>query len=235
MMTQIDRNEVKRLVSQKAQLVEVLPKAEYEQEHLPGAMHIFLKQLDRKSAAQLNREQPLIVYCHDYQWDMSARAAWRLVSLGFAQVFRYTAGKADWSAYGLPTEGKSVTPNRAGNLARRDVPTCSLSDRADTVRQQLQKNGVKLCAVLNEHRVLLGQISTEHVESQAGSTAEEIMTSAPTTFRPNAAFEDLCEFFKAHKAETVWVTTNDGELVGLLHRVDVERAEPQIEQPACMH
>jgi CBS-domain-containing membrane protein len=115
------------------------------------------------------------------------------------------------------------------------VPTCSLSDRADTVRQQLQKNGVKLCAVLNEHRVLLGLISTEHVESQAGSTAEEIMTSAPTTFLPNAAFEDLCEFFKAHKAETVWVTTNDGELVGLLHRVDVERAEPQIEQPACMH
>jgi rhodanese-related sulfurtransferase len=67
MMTQIDRNEVKRLVSQKAQLVEVLPKAEYEQEHLPGAMHIFLKQLDRKSAAELKREQPLIVYCHDYQ------------------------------------------------------------------------------------------------------------------------------------------------------------------------
>jgi len=66
-MTQIDRNEVKRLVSEKAQLVEVLPKAEYEPEHLPEAMHIFLKQLDRKSAAQLNREQPLIVYCHDYQ------------------------------------------------------------------------------------------------------------------------------------------------------------------------
>jgi CBS domain-containing protein len=61
------------------------------------------------------------------------------------------------------------------------------------------------------------------------------MTSAPTTFRPNAAFEDLCEFFQAHKAETVWVTTNDGELVGLLHREDVERAEPKIEQPACMH
>jgi hypothetical protein len=31
MMTQVDRNEVKRLISQGAQLVEVLPKAEYEQ------------------------------------------------------------------------------------------------------------------------------------------------------------------------------------------------------------
>src|SRR6266851_8055922 len=166
---------------------------------------------------------------------MSARAAWRLVSGDFAQVFRYTAGKADWSAYGLPTEGKSVTPNRAGNLARRDVPACSLSDSADTVRQQLRKNGAKLCAVLNEHRVLLGQISAEKVESQTDGTVEEIMAPAPTTLRPNAALEKLCQFFKAHDAETVWVTTNDGELLGLLYREDMQRAEPKAEEPACMH
>jgi CBS-domain-containing membrane protein len=166
---------------------------------------------------------------------MSARAAWRLVSLSFAEVFRYTAGKADWSAYGLPTEGKSVTPNRASYLARRDVPTCSLSDRADAIRQKLQNNDAKLCAVLNEQRVLLGELALEKVESQADRTVEEIMTSAPTTIRPNAALEKLCEFFKAHKAETLWVTTNDGELLRLLHREDVERVEPKGEQPACMH
>jgi rhodanese-related sulfurtransferase len=67
MLTQIDRNQVKMLVSQGARLVEVLPKAEYEEEHLPGAINLFLKHLDRESAAQLNREQPIIVYCHDYQ------------------------------------------------------------------------------------------------------------------------------------------------------------------------
>jgi CBS-domain-containing membrane protein len=166
---------------------------------------------------------------------MSARAAWRLVSLGFARVFRYTAGKADWSAYGLPTEGTSVTPNRAGNLARREVPTCSLNDRAEAIRQQLRKNGAKVLAVLNEQRVLLGEISAEQVESGADASAEELMTSGPTTLRPNVKFPSLCGFFKAHKAETVWVTTNDGELLGLLHREDVERAEPKVEQPACLH
>jgi len=166
---------------------------------------------------------------------MSARAAWRLVSLAFPQVFRYTAGKADWSAYGLPTEGKSVTPNRAGNLARRDVATCSLSDSADTVGQQLRKNGGTLCAVFNEHRVLLGQISAQKVESETDSMAEGIMTSAPTTLRPNAALEKLSQFFKAHDAETIWVTTNDGELLGLLYREDVKRAEPKAEEPARMH
>jgi rhodanese-related sulfurtransferase len=67
MMTQVDRNEVKRLLSQGAQLVEVLPRAEYEEEHLAGGINIFLKHLDPKSAAPLNREQPIIVYCHDYQ------------------------------------------------------------------------------------------------------------------------------------------------------------------------
>ena len=92
-----------------------------------------------------------------------------------------------------------------------------------------------MCAVLNEHRVLLGQISAERVESAIDTTSEEIMTPAPTTLRPNVKLEKLCEFFKAHNAETVWVTTNDGELLGLLHREDVQRAAPKIEEPACMH
>ena len=164
---------------------------------------------------------------------MSARAAWRLVSLAFAQVFRYTAGKADWSAYGLPTEGKSVTPNRAVNLARQDMSTCRLSDRVDAIRQELRKNGAKVCAVLNEQGVLLGQIRAEQVESGSDTSVEQIMTSGPITLRPNAKFQRLCEFFKAHRDEAVWVTTNDGELLGLVHREDVERAEPKVDQPAC--
>ena len=32
---------------------------------------------------------------------MSNRAAWRLESLGFTQVYRYTAGKRDWFAFGF--------------------------------------------------------------------------------------------------------------------------------------
>ena len=64
----IDRNEVQRLVAEKhAQLVEVLPAPEYEQEHLPGAINIPLKELNRQTAMQLDRSRPVIVYCHDYQ------------------------------------------------------------------------------------------------------------------------------------------------------------------------
>ena len=64
----IDRHEVQRLLAERqAQLVEVLPEAEFEDEHLPGAINVPLKTLDRERAQQLDRERPVIVYCHDYQ------------------------------------------------------------------------------------------------------------------------------------------------------------------------
>ena len=67
MPTAIFRDEVRRLVEEGIQLVEVLPREEYEEEHLPGAINIPLKELDRKTAARLKRDAPVIVYCHDYQ------------------------------------------------------------------------------------------------------------------------------------------------------------------------
>jgi rhodanese-related sulfurtransferase len=67
MPTPIDRDGVQRLLSQGAQLVEVLPEAEYEEEHLPGAINIPLKTLDAETTRRLERERPVIVYCNDYQ------------------------------------------------------------------------------------------------------------------------------------------------------------------------
>ncbi len=55
------------MIDQGAQLVEVLPPAEYEDEHLPGAINIPLKELDHETTRQLERERPVIVYCYDYQ------------------------------------------------------------------------------------------------------------------------------------------------------------------------
>jgi rhodanese-related sulfurtransferase len=47
------RHELRRLVDEEhAQLVEVLPKDEYDEEHLPGALHLPLKQLDAHAAAR---------------------------------------------------------------------------------------------------------------------------------------------------------------------------------------
>jgi rhodanese-related sulfurtransferase len=67
MPTPIDRDEVQRLLAEGAELVDVLPPAEYEEEHLPGAINIPLKELDAETTRRLERERPVIVYCHDYQ------------------------------------------------------------------------------------------------------------------------------------------------------------------------
>jgi len=63
----IDRGGVQRLVADGAQLVEVLPRPEYEEEHIAGAINLPLKELNRETARQLDRDRPVIVYCKDYQ------------------------------------------------------------------------------------------------------------------------------------------------------------------------
>ena len=65
MPTIIDREDVQRLLKNGAQLVDVLPENDYEQDHLPGAINIPLPILDRNSVANLDRRRPVIVYCHD--------------------------------------------------------------------------------------------------------------------------------------------------------------------------
>jgi rhodanese-related sulfurtransferase len=66
MPTPIGRDELQRLVRHEgAQLVEVLPSDEYEDEHLPNAISIPLKTLDGRSTSELDRLRPVIVYCYD--------------------------------------------------------------------------------------------------------------------------------------------------------------------------
>jgi rhodanese-related sulfurtransferase len=67
MPTTIDRGQVQKLTAAGGQLVEVLPREEYEEEHLPGAINVPLKELNRETAQRLERSRPVIVYCHDYQ------------------------------------------------------------------------------------------------------------------------------------------------------------------------
>jgi len=67
MATELGRDEVRRLLAEGAQLIEVLPAEEYVEEHLPGAVNIPLKELDRERVRELDRSRPVIVYCHDYQ------------------------------------------------------------------------------------------------------------------------------------------------------------------------
>ena len=62
----IRRHELQSLMVDGAQLVEVLPADDYEEEHLPGAINIPVKQLDAEKTAVLDKGKPVVVYCWDY-------------------------------------------------------------------------------------------------------------------------------------------------------------------------
>ena len=66
----IDTDGLRRLLlGGDVQLVEVLPAAEYELEHLPGARHLPLTGLTRRAVrdAGLDPARPVVAYCFDYQ------------------------------------------------------------------------------------------------------------------------------------------------------------------------
>jgi rhodanese-related sulfurtransferase len=59
-------DEVRRLLEEGAQLVDVLEPEEYQHSHLPGAISIPLKELNETTARRLDRSKPVIVYCNDF-------------------------------------------------------------------------------------------------------------------------------------------------------------------------
>ena len=64
-VTPVDLRDLRRLLENGGQLVEVLPPQEYGEQHLPGAVNIPLKDLDAASTARLDRSRPVVVYCWD--------------------------------------------------------------------------------------------------------------------------------------------------------------------------
>jgi rhodanese-related sulfurtransferase len=61
----IARHDLEGLLGAGAQLVEVLPEAEYLEEHLPGAINLPLRHLNADTARQLDPGRAVVVYCWD--------------------------------------------------------------------------------------------------------------------------------------------------------------------------
>lgn len=64
MPREIDREALRRLVDQGAQLVEVLPVDDYEEDHLPGAVNLPLPRLEQATTL-LERDRAVVLYCFD--------------------------------------------------------------------------------------------------------------------------------------------------------------------------
>jgi CBS domain-containing protein len=155
---------------------------------------------------------------------MSARAAWRLETLGFEQVFRYTPGKEDWMAAGLPIEGSKASIPRVGSVARRDVPTCRLDERVGDVSARVRAQGWEMCVVVNERNILLGRLAHAALEGDAQATVEAVMEPGPVTYRPHVVAQDAAHTLVERHVQSVLVTTGDGELIGVFRAEDAPSA-----------
>ena len=87
-------------------VVEALPEAHYEAEHLPGAVNL-PGELTAGLAAQLvpDRDRIVVTYCSGPSCSRSKTAVAAFERLGYTDVRVYDGGKADWAQAGLPFDG----------------------------------------------------------------------------------------------------------------------------------
>ena len=154
---------------------------------------------------------------------MSPRAAARLATLGFAPVYEYVAGKADWGSFNLPLEGRNGSETRAGAHVRSDVPTCQLDEPLRDVCERVEKAGWDTCFVVDEEGVVLGRLGRRAIRSEQGQTVEEAMTPGPSTVRPSARLDAMVRRMREQNLTNLPVTLSDGRLIGVLMREDAER------------
>jgi ArsR family transcriptional regulator len=94
---------VKRLREKSVTLLDVRPEDEFALGHLPGAINVPLKALERR-LAQLPRNREIVSYCRGPYCVLSFEAVALLRNRGF-KIRRFEDGFPEWAAHGLPVEG----------------------------------------------------------------------------------------------------------------------------------
>lgn len=147
---------------------------------------------------------------------MSPRAASRLETLGFTQVYDYVGGKADWASFGWPIEGEHGSSTRVGAHVRTDVPVCSPHERMSDVRGRVRATGWETCIVTDERGVVLGRLGRSALGGEEDGTAGDAMALGPSTVRPALELDKALERMRSQNLTHLLVTRSDGVLIGVL-------------------
>ena len=153
---------------------------------------------------------------------MSPRAACRLETLGFTQVYDYLAGKADWLAHGLPTEGEQAQVPRAKDILRREVVTALPGEPVGGVAARVARSPYEFALVVTENGTLLGRLRKAALDADPSVRAEQVMEAGPSTVRPDRPLAELAERLRRRGLHTAIVTTPEGRLLGVVQRGDME-------------
>jgi predicted transcriptional regulator len=153
---------------------------------------------------------------------MSPRAAWRLEELGFAAVYDYVAGEADWTAAGLPTEGQ----HRRDALPPYITTHIVTAQPEEPLGQPLSHAaalGAEIIVAVNAAGIVLGRIRTSTITADPNQRVGDVMHDGPATVRVDENPHDLLQRMRNRAVKDVIVTDPDGHLVGIIRRADLER------------
>jgi rhodanese-related sulfurtransferase len=86
-----------------ARVVDVREDKEWQQGHIPGAVHIRLGELsNRMNELEGQKDAPLVVVCRS--GNRSTKAALQLRKAGFQKVYNLSGGTMAWQQAGMPLE-----------------------------------------------------------------------------------------------------------------------------------
>jgi len=133
------------------------------------------------------------------------------------------AGKHDWLARGLPSEGSDAEVPAARHVVRDDVVTCGLTDLVGAVHARVRRSAYGFALVIAEDRCVLGRLRASMLEEcDPGAPAEQVMEPGPSTVRLDRELAPLVKQLSERGYSFAIATDPDGRLAGVLRRTDAE-------------
>jgi rhodanese-related sulfurtransferase len=213
MITRVDALEARVLIDDGITVLDALPEAIWQREHLPGARSMPLETFEPSKVDDLDTAQPVLVYCFDQHCDLSARLSRRLDELGFEHVHDLIGGRAAWTALGLPTEGSVGDRRRISHYV--DVVDALPLDGTMADYHQLGEQRFPIPVVTGDG-VLMGVVHATAAGLAPETVLADVMVPAPGTIRPELRIEEVTEQLRSDGLDHVFVTKVDGTLIGLV-------------------
>lgn len=153
---------------------------------------------------------------------MSPRAACRLATLGFTQVYDYMPGKVDWLARNQPVVGTHANTPTIGRHLRQEVSTARPDEPISAIRGRVARSPHRFALVTTADGTLLGRLRAAVLdETDPDRVAGEVMEAGPSTLRPHepvAAIKD--RLVEKHLSYAI-VADPDGHLLGTVQPGDL--------------
>jgi rhodanese-related sulfurtransferase len=112
-LREVSREELKKLLDEGAQLVDVRADHEWEMGRIEGATHLPLAELAER-AGEIDKDRPVVLYCRG--GNRSTMAAEALAAEGYEAV-KLREGIVGWSEAGLPLQPEGGGVAESGEAA----------------------------------------------------------------------------------------------------------------------